>query len=63
MERRGRLPHTSGAVATLLGQSALIVARLSPGIVVRLLVAGVTAPSVVIALVRLGGASPCRRGR
>jgi len=55
---RGRLPHTSGAVATLLGQSALIVARLSPGIVVRLLVAGVTAPSVAIALVRLGGASP-----
>ena len=32
---RGRIPHTSGAARTLFGQSAVVLVRLSPWIVLR----------------------------
>jgi len=54
---RGRIPQTSGAARTLLGQSAVVLVRLSPWIVLRLFAAGATVTSIVGALIRFGGAS------
>lgn len=54
---RGRIPHTSGVARTLLGQSAVVLVRLSPWIVLRLFAAGATVTSIVGALIRFGGAS------
>lgn len=54
---RGSLPSTNSVPGTLLGQSVLIVRRLSPGILLRLVGGGAATTSIAISLVRLGGTS------
>lgn len=54
---RGRLPVTFDAPSVLLGLSRLTLARLSPGILLRLVASGLTFTSLGFSLVMLGGLS------
>ena len=54
---RKRLPETFNAHGTLFGQSSLVLTRLSPGLGLRLIAAGLAITSLSIVLVTVGGAS------
>lgn len=54
---RNRLPETFDTPCILFGQTYLVVTRLSPGISVRLVLAGITFTSLAISLVMIGETS------
>lgn len=51
---RTRLPVTSDPHLTLFGQQAVTLARLSPGVILRLIGTGITLSSLVIVLIMIG---------